>query len=62
MMDPDALAMLQDHAHRTLQQLTDEVCTEAGVDPANVYEVVATGNATMIQIAIQVMVPRRAGC
>ena len=52
MLDPDALAMLQQHAHATLQQLTDEVCTEAGVDPANVYEVVVTGNATMIQIAL----------
>ena len=52
MMDPDALAMLQQHAHATLQQLTDEVCAEAGVDPANVYEVVVTGNATMIQIAL----------
>jgi len=52
MMDPDALAMLQQYAHATLQQLTDEVCSEAGVDPANVYEVVVTGNATMIQIAL----------
>ena len=52
MLDPDALAMLQQHAHATLQQLTDEVCSEAGVDPANVYEVVVTGNATMIQIAL----------
>jgi uncharacterized 2Fe-2S/4Fe-4S cluster protein (DUF4445 family) len=52
MMDPDALAMLQEHAHATLQQLTTEVCDEAGVDPANVYEVVVTGNATMLQIAL----------
>jgi uncharacterized 2Fe-2S/4Fe-4S cluster protein (DUF4445 family) len=52
MMDPDALAMLQEHAHATLQQLTTEVCDEAGVDPVNVYEVVVTGNATMIQIAL----------
>ena len=52
MLDPGALAMLQEHAHATLQQLTDEVCTEAGVDPATVYEVVVTGNATMIQIAL----------
>ena len=34
MMDDDALAMLQRHAHETLQQLTDEVCAEGGVDPA----------------------------
>jgi len=52
MLDPGALAMLQEHAHATLQQLTDEVCADAGVDPAAVYEVVVTGNATMIQIAL----------
>ena len=28
MMDDDALDMLQEHAHETLQQLTDEVCAE----------------------------------
>ena len=28
---PDALQMLRDHAHATLQQLTEEVCAEAGV-------------------------------
>jgi uncharacterized 2Fe-2S/4Fe-4S cluster protein (DUF4445 family) len=52
MMDDGALAMLQAHAHGTLQQLTDEVCAEAGVDPTEVYEVVVTGNQTMIQIAL----------
>jgi uncharacterized 2Fe-2S/4Fe-4S cluster protein (DUF4445 family) len=52
MLDPDALAMLQTHAHETLQQLADEVCTEAGVDPGEVYEIVVTGNVTMIQIAL----------
>jgi uncharacterized 2Fe-2S/4Fe-4S cluster protein (DUF4445 family) len=52
MLDPDALTMLQDHAHATLQQLTDEVCAEADVDPAEVYEVVVAGNVTMIQIAL----------
>jgi uncharacterized 2Fe-2S/4Fe-4S cluster protein (DUF4445 family) len=52
MMDDGALAMLQTHAHETLQQLTDEVCAEAGVDPAEVYEVVVAGNQTMIQIAL----------
>ena len=52
MLDPDALAMLQQHAHETLQQLADEVCTEAGVDPGEVYEIVVTGNVTMIQIAL----------
>jgi uncharacterized 2Fe-2S/4Fe-4S cluster protein (DUF4445 family) len=44
--------MLQTHAHETLQQLTDEVCAEAGVEPSEVYEVVVAGNQTMIQIAL----------
>ncbi|MGH2998436.1 MAG: ASKHA domain-containing protein, partial [Gaiellaceae bacterium] len=52
MMEEDALDRLRTHAHETLQQLTDEVCGEAGVDPAEVYEVVVTGNVTMIQIAL----------
>ena len=52
MMDDGALEMLQTHAHETLQQLTDEVCTEAGVEPREVYEVVVAGNMTMIQIAL----------
>jgi uncharacterized 2Fe-2S/4Fe-4S cluster protein (DUF4445 family) len=52
MMDDGALEMLQRHAHETLQKLTDEVCTEAGVDPSEVYEVVVAGNQTMIQIAL----------
>jgi uncharacterized 2Fe-2S/4Fe-4S cluster protein (DUF4445 family) len=54
MMDDDALEMLQRHAHETLQQLTDEVCAEGGVDPAEVYEIVVAGNQTMIQIALGV--------
>jgi uncharacterized 2Fe-2S/4Fe-4S cluster protein (DUF4445 family) len=52
MMDEGALEMLQRHAHETLQKLTDEVCTEAGVDPSEVYEIVVAGNQTMIQIAL----------
>jgi uncharacterized 2Fe-2S/4Fe-4S cluster protein (DUF4445 family) len=52
MLDPDALAMLQGHAHATLQQLTEEVCAEAAVDPAEVYEIVVAGNVTMMQIAL----------
>jgi uncharacterized 2Fe-2S/4Fe-4S cluster protein (DUF4445 family) len=54
MMDDDALEMLQRHAHETLQQLTDEVCAEGGVDPGEVYEIVVAGNQTMIQIALGV--------
>jgi uncharacterized 2Fe-2S/4Fe-4S cluster protein (DUF4445 family) len=52
MLDDDALERLQQHAHQTLQRLTDEVCAEAGVDPAEVYEIVVAGNQTMIQIAL----------
>jgi uncharacterized 2Fe-2S/4Fe-4S cluster protein (DUF4445 family) len=52
MLDDGALERLQEHAHETLRTLTDEVCTEAGVDPAEVYEVVVTGNVTMIQLAL----------
>jgi uncharacterized 2Fe-2S/4Fe-4S cluster protein (DUF4445 family) len=52
MMDDDALERLQRHANETLQQLTDEVCAEADVDTAEVYEIVVAGNQTMIQIAL----------
>ncbi len=52
MMDEGALDMLQRHAHETLQQLTDEVCEEAGVALEEVYEIVVAGNQTMIQIAL----------
>ena len=52
MMDDAALERLRTHAHETLQQLTDEVCGEAGVAPGEVYEVVVTGNVTMIQLAL----------
>ena len=52
MMDDGALDTLRSHAHETLQQLTDEVCGEAGVDPGEVYEIVVAGNQTMIQIAL----------
>jgi len=52
MMDREALGRLQEHAHATLAELTDEVCDEAGVDPTDVYEVVVTGNVTMIQLAL----------
>jgi uncharacterized 2Fe-2S/4Fe-4S cluster protein (DUF4445 family) len=52
MLDDGALNRLQAYAHDTLRTLTEEVCTEAGVDPAEVYEVVVTGNVTMIQLAL----------
>jgi uncharacterized 2Fe-2S/4Fe-4S cluster protein (DUF4445 family) len=52
MMDPDALGRLQDHAHATFAELTDEVCTDAGVEPGEVYEITVCGNQTMMQIAL----------
>ena len=52
MMDPTALHTLRDRAHETLMTLTNEVCDEAGVDPAEVYEIVVAGNMTMLQLAL----------
>ena len=52
MMDPGALETLRGLAHETLAQLTAEVCEEAGVAQHEVYEVVVTGNVTMIQLAL----------
>jgi uncharacterized 2Fe-2S/4Fe-4S cluster protein (DUF4445 family) len=52
MLDREALGALQARASETLQQLADEVCDEAGVDPAEVYEMVICGNVTMTQLAL----------
>jgi uncharacterized 2Fe-2S/4Fe-4S cluster protein (DUF4445 family) len=52
MLDAGALARLQERAHETLRTLADETCAEAGVEPREVYEVVVTGNVTMIQLAL----------
>ncbi len=52
MLDEGALERLQEHAHATLRTLCAEVCEEGGVDPVQVYEVVVTGNVTMIQLAL----------
>jgi uncharacterized 2Fe-2S/4Fe-4S cluster protein (DUF4445 family) len=52
MMDDDALELLRARAHETLTELQREVCEEGGVDPREVYEIVVTGNVTMIQIAL----------
>lgn len=52
MMDPDALGRLQAAAGRTLSDLASQVCREAGVDPAHVYEVAVAGNATMTALAL----------
>jgi uncharacterized 2Fe-2S/4Fe-4S cluster protein (DUF4445 family) len=52
MLEDAALEQLREHAHETLRTLADEVCAEAGVDAPDVYEIVVTGNVTMIQLAL----------
>ncbi len=52
MMDPDAADRLRDLAQETLQELTGEVLAEAGVEPAEVYEVALAGNATMTALVL----------
>ncbi len=52
MLDPSSLESLQQLAHDTLDELTEEVCTESGVERAEVYQVALAGNATMVQIAL----------
>jgi uncharacterized 2Fe-2S/4Fe-4S cluster protein (DUF4445 family) len=52
MMDPAAMDRLTGLAHETLRELTAEICTQAGVDPADVLEVAIAGNATMTHIAL----------
>ncbi len=52
MMDPEAAARLRDLAHATLDELTRDVCAEAEIDPAEIYEVAVAGNATMTALAL----------
>jgi uncharacterized 2Fe-2S/4Fe-4S cluster protein (DUF4445 family) len=52
MMDKDTLGRLQAAAGATLAELAGQVCREAGVDPAQVYEVAVAGNATMTALAL----------
>ena len=52
MMDPEALGRLQAAAGATLADLAARVCREAGVDPAQVYEVAVAGNATMTALVL----------
>jgi uncharacterized 2Fe-2S/4Fe-4S cluster protein (DUF4445 family) len=52
MMDPSALDRLRAAAHATLEELTAAVCTEGGVEPAQVYEIALAGNATMTALAL----------
>lgn len=52
MLDPTALERLRSLAQATLAELTKEVCDEAGINPAFVYEVALAGNATMTQLVL----------
>ncbi len=52
MMDPTALTALRERAHETMAELTEEVCTEAEVQHAEVYEITVCGNVTMMQLAL----------
>jgi uncharacterized 2Fe-2S/4Fe-4S cluster protein (DUF4445 family) len=52
MLDPTALGRLSELAQQTLNELAAEVCAEAEVDPAEVYEIAMAGNATMTQLVL----------
>jgi uncharacterized 2Fe-2S/4Fe-4S cluster protein (DUF4445 family) len=52
MLDQAALGRLTAAAHETLAELAAEVCAQAGVDPAEVYEVALAGNATMTSLVL----------
>ena len=52
MLNPANLGRLTGLAHETMNQLAAEVCQEAGVDPASVYEIAMAGNATMTHLAL----------
>ncbi|HEY2318713.1 MAG TPA: ASKHA domain-containing protein [Solirubrobacteraceae bacterium] len=52
MMDSGALQALRDRAHETMAELTAEVCAEADIAAAEVYEVTVCGNVTMMQLAL----------
>jgi uncharacterized 2Fe-2S/4Fe-4S cluster protein (DUF4445 family) len=52
MIDPSTLGRLRDLAHQTLDELTREVCAEASIEPAEIYEIAVAGNATMAALAL----------
>ena len=54
MLDEASLPRLTGLAAQTLQELADDVCEQAGIEPAQVYEVALAGNATMTAIALGV--------
>ncbi len=54
MLDPTALERLTHLARDTMQELVEEVCAQAEIDPSDVYEIALAGNATMTEIALGV--------
>ncbi|MFG2001153.1 ASKHA domain-containing protein [Spirillospora sp. NPDC048911] len=52
MLDQEALPRLRDLAHASLDELAQEVCKEAEVEPDEVYEIAVAGNATMTHLAL----------
>lgn len=52
MMDPDTLPRLTELAKDTLAELTSNVCTEAGIEQQQVYEMALAGNATMVALLL----------
>ena len=49
---PGGARRVASRAHETMSELTSEVCAEAGVAPAEVYEITVCGNVTMMQLAL----------
>ncbi|HEU0128664.1 MAG TPA: ASKHA domain-containing protein, partial [Pseudonocardiaceae bacterium] len=52
MLDSDAAGWLREAAASTLDELTREVCKEAGIEPTEIYEIAVAGNATMIALVL----------
>ncbi len=54
MLDKDSLAKLSELAKETLNELTEQVISESQVDTNHVYEIALAGNATMVQLALNI--------
>jgi uncharacterized 2Fe-2S/4Fe-4S cluster protein (DUF4445 family) len=53
MLNEDGLSELSDRIAATLNDLIEQLLSEAGVDSGEVYEVVAVGNATMLHMLLR---------
>ena len=54
MLDKDSLVKLSELAKETLNELTEQVISESQVDTNHVYEIALAGNATMVQLALNI--------